>query len=169
MVDDTTEREILVKAPVEKVWSVLTGAEFLGTWFGNGQPVKLDLRPGGPLLFDHGVHGAILARIATVEEPRRLAWRWSQGAAGEEPADENATLVEFTLESDEQAGGTRVRLVESGYSALALPAGELATPYQANSQNWPGKLTQWFRGVPRSGPGSGPCWPCRSPRGRTAS
>jgi uncharacterized protein YndB with AHSA1/START domain len=142
MVDDTIEREILVKASVEKVWSVLTGTEFLGMWFGNGDPVKLDLRPGGLLLFDHGIHGAIPARIATVEEPRRLAWRWSQGAAGEEPTDENATLVEFTLETDEQAGGTRVRLVESGFSTLALPADELATRYQANSQNWPGKLAQ---------------------------
>lgn len=73
---------------------VLTEPVFPGRWFGSGEPVKIDLRPGGLLVFDHGVHGVIPARIATVEPPHLFSWRWSQGAAGEEPDDTNATLVE---------------------------------------------------------------------------
>lgn len=77
----------------------------------------------------------------TVEPPRLFSWRWSQGAAGEEPADGNATLVEFTLTEDD-AGGTRLTLVESGFARLGLPADEVADRHGANSRNWPGKLEQ---------------------------
>ncbi|SOD86207.1 SRPBCC family protein [Streptomyces sp. Ag109_G2-15] len=139
MIPDTIERTIAINAPVERVWSVLTEPAFLGRWFGTGEPVEIDLRPGGLLVFDHGVHGVIPARIETVEPPRLFSWRWSQGAAGEEPAHGNATLVEFTLTEDD-AGGTRLTLVESGFARLGLPADEVAERHRANSRNWPGKL-----------------------------
>ncbi|WP_405884509.1 SRPBCC domain-containing protein [Streptomyces sp. NBC_01136] len=142
MIPDTIERAIVINASVERVWSVLSEPAFLGRWFGNGEPVKMDLRPGGLLVFDHGVHGVIPARIETVEPPRVLSWRWSQGAAGEEPDDINATLVEFTLTEDNSTGGTRLTMVESGFAHLGLPAGEATDRHRANSRNWPGKLDQ---------------------------
>jgi uncharacterized protein YndB with AHSA1/START domain len=142
VIPDTIERTIVINAPVERVWSVLTESTFLGQWFGSGEAVKIDLRPGGLLVFDHGVHGVIPARIATVEPPRVLSWRWSQGAAGEEPDDTNATLVEFTLTEDDLPGGTRLTVVESGFARLGLSADEAAERHRANSRNWPGKLDQ---------------------------
>ncbi|MFE2103403.1 SRPBCC domain-containing protein [Streptomyces sp. NPDC059468] len=142
MIPDTIERTIAINAPVDRVWSVLTEPVFLGRWFGNGEPVKIDLHPGGLLVFDHGVHGVIPARIVTVEPPRVFSWRWSQGAAGEEPDDTNATMVEFTLAEDDSAGGTRLTVIESGFARLGLPADEAAERRRANDQNWPGKLDQ---------------------------
>ena len=142
MIPDTIERTVAIDAPVERVWSVLTQPAFLGRWFGNGEPVKVELRPGGLLVFDHGVHGVIPARIETIEPPRAFSWRWSQGAAGEEPDDSNATLVEFTLSEDDSTGGTRLTMVESGFARLGLPGGEAADRHRANSRNWPGKLDQ---------------------------
>ncbi|MDX3114747.1 MULTISPECIES: SRPBCC domain-containing protein [Streptomyces] len=140
MTPDTIERAIVINASRERVWSVLTESAFLGRWFGNGEPVKIDLRPGGLLVFDHGIHGVIPARIQSVEPPRVLSWRWSQGAAGEEPDDSNATLVEFTLTEDESTGGTRLTMVESGFAHLGLSTEEAADRHRANSRNWPGKL-----------------------------
>ncbi|MDT0479594.1 MULTISPECIES: SRPBCC domain-containing protein [Streptomyces] len=142
MIHNTIERTIAINAPMQRVWSVLTEPAFLGRWFGNGEPVKIDLRPGGLLVFDHGVHGVIPARIETVEPPRLFSWRWSQGAAGEEPEDTNATLVEFTLAEDDSTGGTQLTLIESGFARLGLPTAEAAERHRANSQNWPGKLDQ---------------------------
>ncbi|MFF0752984.1 SRPBCC domain-containing protein [Streptomyces sp. NPDC004267] len=142
MTPNGIERTILINASRERVWSVLSEPAFLGRWFGNGEPVKLDLRPGGLLVFDHGIHGVIPARIQTVEPPRTLSWRWSQGAPGEEPDDSNATLVEFTLTADDSTGGTRLTMVESGFARLGLPAAEATDRHRANSQNWPGKLDE---------------------------
>jgi uncharacterized protein YndB with AHSA1/START domain len=140
VIPNTIERAVLINAFRERVWSVLSEPAFLGRWFGNGEPVKIDLRPGGLLVFDHGIHGVIPARIQTVEPPRLLSWRWSQGAAGEEPDDSNATLVEFTLTEDDSAGGTRLTMAESGFAHLGLPTEEVIGRHRANGQNWPGKL-----------------------------
>ncbi|MFE2267633.1 SRPBCC domain-containing protein [Streptomyces lavendulae] len=142
MVPNTIERAILINASRERVWSVLSEPAFLGRWFGNGEPVKIDLRPGGLLIFDHGIHGVIPARIQTVEPPRVLSWRWSQGAAGEEPDDSNATLVEFTLTEDDSTRSTLLTMVESGFAYLGMPTKEVIDRHHANSQNWPGKLDQ---------------------------
>jgi len=142
MIPDVIERSVLINASPERVWTVLTEPAFLGRWFGDGGPVKIDLRPGGLLVFEHGVHGVIPARIETVEPPRVLAWRWSQGAAGEEPDDSNATRVEFTLARDDSAERTRLTMVESGFSRLGLPDDEAADRHRANAGNWPAKLGQ---------------------------
>ncbi|WP_405518336.1 SRPBCC domain-containing protein [Streptomyces canus] len=142
MIPNTIERAVLINASRERVWSVLSEPAFLGRWFGNGEPVKIDLRPGGLLVFDHGIHGVIPARIQTVEPPNILSWRWSQGAAGEEPDNSNATLVEFTLTEDDSTGGTQLTMVESGFAHLGLPADEAPDRHRANSRNWPDKLDQ---------------------------
>ncbi|MEV7025323.1 SRPBCC domain-containing protein [Kitasatospora sp. NPDC093558] len=151
VIPDAIERTIVINAPVERVWSVLTEPTFLGRWFGNGEAVKIDLQPGGLLVFDHGVHGVIPARIETVEPPRVFSWWWSQGAAGEEPDDINATLVEFTLTGDDSPGCTRLTMIESGFARLGLPADEVSERHRANSGNWPGKLDQLRAGCEQTG------------------
>lgn len=136
---DRIHEEILIAAPVERVWSILTEGEFLGSWFGGGRPTQIDLRPGGLIFFEHGGHGALPARIEKVDRPRRLSYRWSQSEAGSEPTDGNATLVEFTL--DPVTGGTMLRVVESGFDSLRDLSAEHARARQAeNLRNWPGKL-----------------------------
>ncbi|WP_189955733.1 hypothetical protein [Streptomyces alanosinicus] len=86
--------------------------------------------------------GVIPARIQTVEPPRVLSWQWPQGAAGEEPDDSNAALVEFTVTEDDSIGGTRLTMVESGFAHLGLPTDEATDRHRANSRNRPGKLDQ---------------------------
>jgi len=138
MTVDSIDLNITIDAPIEQVWTVLTQSQFLGAWFGNGAPASVDLRPGGLILFDHGVHGSLPARIERVEPPNLLSYRWSQGKAGEEPRDGNATLVELTLR--QEGSGTRLRVVESGFNSLSLPSGDIAERLTQNSLNWPGKL-----------------------------
>jgi uncharacterized protein YndB with AHSA1/START domain len=150
MVSNTIEQEIHISAPVEQVWERLTDAAFLGEWFGNGEPVQLDLRVGGLLLFDHGVHGALPARIALVERPGKLSYRWSQGVtAGEEPGPDNATLVEITLVDD--GDGTLARFRETGFATLPMPEAHLRTRYEQNSTGLPAKLEQLKRSAEQPG------------------
>jgi uncharacterized protein YndB with AHSA1/START domain len=129
------ERETLIGAPVARVWAALTEGEHVGRWFGDGSPAKVDLRPGGWIVFDHGGHGPLPARIERVEPGSHLSYRWVvSGLPGEEPDPGNSTLVEFTLV--EEGGGTRLRVVESGFDAI--PGG--AQRYEANARGWGGIL-----------------------------
>jgi uncharacterized protein YndB with AHSA1/START domain len=138
MVTDRIEQEIVIAATPERVWAVLTEAEHLGNWFGDGRPAKVDLRAGGLVEFDHGAHGPLLARIVEIEPPRLFTYRMSQSPVGAEPREGNATLVEFRLVAE--GDGTRLRMVESGFAALDLAADWVASRHLANSTNWPGKL-----------------------------
>jgi hypothetical protein len=45
-VTDRIEREIVVAAPADRLWEVLTRPEHIGRWF-EGMDVEMDLRPGG--------------------------------------------------------------------------------------------------------------------------
>ncbi|MFD9125016.1 SRPBCC domain-containing protein [Kitasatospora sp. NPDC059571] len=120
MDQDRIELEITVAAPVTRVWELLTHPSGIGRWLGTGRPAEIDLRPGGPLRCHHGTgpHGLLTARFARIEPPRRLAFRRIHTGSGGEPAAGRQTLVEFIL-APESAAGTRLRLAESGFAALA--------------------------------------------------
>ena len=83
---DEIRREIVVDAPIERVWRAISSPDEVSQSFA--------------------------AEIVTVDEPFRFAYRWALEPA--KVLDEShVTHVEFTLE---QAGdSTRVTLIESGF------------------------------------------------------
>ncbi|MFD9948337.1 SRPBCC domain-containing protein [Nonomuraea sp. NPDC059023] len=131
MVTNTIEREVVLRHSADRVWAALTTAEGLSRWFGS--VAEIDLRPGGRAYFrwdDLGQES--LATVTVVEAPHRFAFTWAI-----EGVDALLTTVEFTL--DEVPGGTRLRLVESGF-AKAADAGVARTARQANTQGWDAEL-----------------------------
>ena len=132
MVPEQIEREVVIAAPVERVWAAITEAEHLGTWFGD-DGAEVDLRPGGTLTLRWKEHGTFHTTIAAVEPPRLLSWRWTINA-GEEPREDNSTLVEFILTPE--GDGTRLRVVESGFRGLDLPEEQRAARVADNTQGW---------------------------------
>ena len=134
MTQDSIERETTIDAPVERVWAVITEAEHVGRWFGDAG-AEIDLRPGGEMTMRWADHGVARARVEVVEPPRRFAYRWTAHFAGDaEPAEGNSTLVEFTLTPD--GGGTRLRVVETGFAALATSAEQRARNVESNTEGW---------------------------------
>lgn len=137
---DRIEKQIFLKAPRSRVWRALTDAEEFGRWFG----VALE----GPFVAGERVRGKVLHPgyehvpfdlvVERVEPERRFAWR-SHPHPVEPGADYSAeptTLVEFTLE--EVDGGTRLTVVESGFSAIPLARREEA--YRGNAEGWAAQL-----------------------------
>jgi uncharacterized protein YndB with AHSA1/START domain len=112
-VPDTIEREMVLAHPVERVWRAITDPTELASWFGDS--ARLDLRPGGDGMFTWS-DDMSAAVVEVVEPPRRFAFWWTAGI-GDTVTPENRTLVDFTLDAVD--GGTRLRLVESGFAALA--------------------------------------------------
>jgi uncharacterized protein YndB with AHSA1/START domain len=132
------EREIVIAAPPERVWALLTQAEHLGAWLGDAG-AEVDLRPGGALVVRWQEHGAVRSQIERLEPGRYLAWRWIL-TDGETPRDDNSTLVEFSLTPE--GAGTRLRVIESGFHNLAIPQDQQANRIAENRQGWLEELTE---------------------------
>jgi uncharacterized protein YndB with AHSA1/START domain len=147
MSNDRIEKEVVLRAPLERVWRAISDADEFGRWFG----VRFD----GPFVAGTSVTGVItpttvdedVARaqephagksdtwqIVAIEPQRRLALRWHPYAveSGTDSSQEPTTLVEFTL--DEMADGVRLRIVESGFDAI--PAERRVSAFEANSVGW---------------------------------
>jgi uncharacterized protein YndB with AHSA1/START domain len=126
------ERETVIAAPVERVWSLLTEAEHVGTWFCDAG-AEIDLRPGGAMVLRWTEHGTTHARVVDVEPHRRFSYRWAAEAESEQ-IEGNSTLVEFTLDPTDE--GTRLRVVESGFEELAVTDEQRRARVEDNSEGW---------------------------------
>lgn len=144
---DRIEKEVVLRAPLERVWRAISDADEFGQWFG----VRFD----GPFVPGASVTGVItpttvddeVARaqepyagkadtwqIVAVEPKRRLAFRWHPYGVDDDVdySHEPTTLVEFTL--DETSDGVLLRIVESGFDAL--PADRRTSAFEGNSEGW---------------------------------
>lgn len=132
MDNDSIVREIDIDAPIEKVWATVTEPRHIGEWLtDNGATV--DLRIGGEMRLDWKEWGVSWGQIEAVDKPHRFVWRWgSQNSEKLTPA--NSTLVEFTLLAIPT--GTRLRIVDSGFTSLNIPAEQQASKHADNTSGW---------------------------------
>jgi uncharacterized protein YndB with AHSA1/START domain len=140
MIPQRIEREILIDAPVEVVWRVITEPEHISGWFSDS--VELDLTPGGKATLRWDGHGTVYGRVERVEPPRFFSYRWMV-----EPGTDNWTLVEFSL-SEEGSESTRLTVVESGWPELAVPDDEKQRHADEHRRGWElelGDLVEYLR------------------------
>ena len=132
------ERHVVITAPLERVWELITSAEHVGRWFGDAG-AEIDLRPGGALSLSWRDHGTFYGRVEAVEPPHRFAYRWLSAIESRaEPTAGNSTLTEFTLAAE--GDGTRVAVVESGFDALDMEAAERTAALASHTRGWPAEL-----------------------------
>jgi uncharacterized protein YndB with AHSA1/START domain len=135
MTRDTIERELVLRAPIERVWTAITDSAQVSKWFGSEGTI--DPRPGGVASFGWPGFGTFHARVDEVDPPRRFAYHWCLDK--DTPVDVGPTTrVEFTLE--EVAEGTRLRLVESGFASL--PEGVRDRHLIENTEGWKEELAE---------------------------
>ncbi|MEC3974806.1 SRPBCC domain-containing protein [Amycolatopsis sp. H20-H5] len=129
---DRIERTVEIAHPPGQVWTALTTAEGLGTWFGD--EATIDLCPGGAgrMSWTDG-HTAGL-RVERVEEPTVFGFTWQIYGLPED--DPRRTYVEFTLEPT--GAGTRLKVVETGFSQL--PDDTYRKEYDAHIEGWANEL-----------------------------
>lgn len=139
MTEDRIEREVVIRAPVARVWAALTEPRHLAEWFGDGGAELEVLEPGGRITFIWREHGSSRALIEVVEPLRAFSFRWAL-RPDQDPRPGNSTLVEFTLR--EEVGGTRLRVVETGFATLEWPPEERSADVQANVSGWAAELEE---------------------------
>lgn len=113
---DSIEREVLIDAPVEVVWSIVTEPEHIGRWFSDS--AEIDLQPGGELVLSWDQLGSTVAIVERVERPHAFAFRWVSPEPDRDPSarEGHFTLVEFLLRPEGE--GTMLRVLESGFAGL---------------------------------------------------
>lgn len=131
---DTIEREVLIAAPIERVWDIITQPEHMGRWFGDAGAE----RDGDVITMRWEEHGEAELRVVRSEAPRVFAYRWDANIKGI-----GDTLVEFTLEPE--GDGTRVRVVESGFASLAATDTVREELRQGNVRGWTHELGDFER------------------------
>jgi uncharacterized protein YndB with AHSA1/START domain len=107
------EKEIHIEAPVDVVWRLVTEPQEIVRWFAEEAEVELRVGGGGRLAFPSGQ--SFQLQVEALEPPHRFAFRWVQ-PSGTVVREESSMLVEFTLQPE--AGGTRLRVVESGFDTV---------------------------------------------------
>lgn len=135
MSEDRIERETLIAAPLERVWSLVAEPGF---WVADKASLPGTVaREGETMVAKNSTHGDFPVRVEKVEPPTYLAYRWASAFPGQELRD-NSTPVEFTL--TREGDKTRLRVVESGFATLAGSEELRANAMRDNTGGWPQEL-----------------------------
>jgi uncharacterized protein YndB with AHSA1/START domain len=132
MTEDRIERETLITAPLERVWSLVAAPGF---WvYDRAELPDAEASAGQTVVVTHPEYGRFPVDVVTVERPTYLAYRWASAFPGEEIREDNSTLIEFTLSSE--GDQTRLRVVESGFAALVGGEQLRAKAHEDNTGGW---------------------------------
>ena len=154
---DRIEKQIDLRATIERVWHALTDQHEFGAWFGVvlDQPFRLGETITGSFhvefdevqIMDYqrslgvppsGIRmpqaHAVFCTVERMEAPHAFSFRWIPYGidADCDPENEPTTLVEFTLAPT--AGGTRLKIVESGFSRV--PEHRRLRAFRLNEGGW---------------------------------
>ncbi|WP_155368581.1 SRPBCC domain-containing protein [Catellatospora vulcania] len=136
MSEDRIERETLIEASLERVWSLVAQPGF---WVADKASLPGTVaREGEEMIAKNAEHGDFPVRVEKVDPPTYLAYRWASAFPGEELRADNSTLVEFTLTAE--GAKTRLRVVESGFAALNGSEELRRGAVEGNSGGWPLEL-----------------------------
>jgi len=127
-VQDKIEREIVINAPVQRVWELVSEP---GWWIGDGdRSAQRRWKEGELDVIEDPKYGRFPLRTVAAEPPRYISFRWVPGIPedGAEPGP--TTLVEFWVR--EYDDGAVVRVVESGFAAVPNPEETI----KGNTEGW---------------------------------
>lgn len=132
MSDDRIEREILIAASIERVWSLVAEPGFWAADEAN--PSGAALGEGESTVAKHSEHGEYPVRVEKIQPPSYVSYRWVSAFPGEELREDNSTLVEFTL--TREGDKTRLRVVESGFAALPTSEDNRSNVIKDHTDGW---------------------------------
>lgn len=140
MAANSVEREILIDASPEIVWGLITEPEQISRWFSDEADLEEREGADGTLTWTPGGRGkekeldtVVPIRVVEAERFRRFSFRWGH-PEGSQPDERNSALVEFTLV--EEAGRTRLRVLESGIEAVTQDEQSHARYLEDHEQGW---------------------------------
>jgi uncharacterized protein YndB with AHSA1/START domain len=131
----TLKRSIWINAPRERVWKAVSEPDQIAAWFAPGMSFKMENNIVSILMDGQFID---VAWIEVIDPPRELTTR---------PLPDKKTATTYLLE--EENGGTRFTVIESGLEAL--PAEDRAKYLEQNGAGWElalGNLNAYIEGKP---------------------
>ena len=116
---DIIERDITLKAPIDRVWAAITDYREFGTWFRvvlDG-PFALGLVTTGKIA-EPGYEGLGFWAVTVEMAPWRFGFDWPADPAMTPDQRGPGKTTRVTFDLTEVADGTRVVIRESGFAAL---------------------------------------------------
>ena len=144
---DRIEKQIVLRAPLARVWAAVSDSQAFGSWFGvafdgpfaagtrlAGKIVPTTVDPEVAKLQKPYEGKAFEFWVDNIEPMRRISFRWHPYAidSGVDYSSEPTTLIVFELE--EVPDGTRLTISESGFDQI--PLARRAAALQANEGGW---------------------------------
>ena len=137
--ESTTDRivkQVLLKAPVDRVWRALSDYREFSQWFcvNLDQPFETGKTNRGQLTYPGYEHLTMELAVHKMEKEKLFSYHWHPDAVdpSKDYSSEPPTLVEFILES--QDGGTLLTVIESGFDAL--PTERRDEAWRMNDGGW---------------------------------
>jgi uncharacterized protein YndB with AHSA1/START domain len=106
----TVERSIWINAARERVWRAVTESEQIRQWWGDYWEITA-LEVGATVKFGDP-DDLMLATVAVMDRPREFAIQWPP-----QPQYHSIAML-TTYRLEEENGGTRVTVTETGFEAL---------------------------------------------------
>lgn len=130
-VPDRIEKQVLLRAPLARVWRAITDSQQFGSWFG----VKFN----APFKAGERIVGQIAPTTADPEVAALYSFRWHPAAIDPKVdySGEPATLVEFALK--EAPDGVMLTVTESGFDRI--PLSRRAEAFKMNEGGWAAQMT----------------------------
>jgi uncharacterized protein YndB with AHSA1/START domain len=130
------EKEVVIEAPVDVVWRIVTEPQYISQWFSDD--IEMDPQPNGAgvLKFndDEGNPTKIQPFVVEAMDPMsRFAFRWCYDD-GVVAATGNSLLVEFLL--TEHESGTQLRMVETGFDEMPIEPKVAQDLYDDHVNGW---------------------------------
>jgi uncharacterized protein YndB with AHSA1/START domain len=141
---DRIEKQIVLRAPIQRVWKALSDVHEFGRWFG--------MRGDGPFEPGRHIHATVVPteadeQVAKMQKPyegfkfdmfiermdpeRFFSFRWTHDVESTE-ASPPSTLVEFTL--TQRDDGVLLTITESGFEQI--PVERRAKMFTENQEGW---------------------------------
>ena len=135
MIPAQIEKEILIEAPVDVVWRIVTEPDQMDQWF--SEKADYESRPGATGTIRMSARTTYNIHIESIEPNQRFTFRWAH-PDGETADPRNSTLVEFTFH--QQGDATLLRVVESGFETVDWDDDAKREFFDGHDSGWPGLL-----------------------------
>lgn len=137
--ENTIERQIQIKAPVEKVWKALTNSQLFGQWFGaNFKSEFVAGKTTNAKNTSKGFEMDMAFHIKEIKPQTYFSYAWTPFPMDRsfDYSKEEPTLVEFFLEPT--STGVLLKVKESGFNKIT--ASRRAEAFKMHTGGWEAQL-----------------------------